>query len=40
MLLSDNIKHIYTTDDENLEEYYKVVKPWKCTNKQKEFMMT
>ena len=39
MLLSDNIKIYYTTDDENLEEYYKVMKPWKFTNEQKEFMM-
>ena len=36
-VLKDNIW--LNTDDENLEEYYKVVKPWKCTNKQKEFMM-
>jgi hypothetical protein len=40
MLLSDNIKICYTTDGEDLEDYYKVMKPWKYTNEQKEFMMT
>ena len=40
MLLSDNIQICYTTDGEDLEDYYKVMKPWKYTNEQKEFMMT
>ena len=44
MLLSNNIKYIYgkstTNDNEELKEYYKNMKPWKNTKKQRDYILT
>ena len=40
--MSNNIKHIYgkTSDNEELNEYYLLNKPWKNTKLQREYMMS
>ena len=42
MLMSDNIKYLYGKDcnNEELEDYYKVMKPWKNTEKQRDYILT
>ncbi len=41
-LLSDNINYIYGNDFNNKEfdDYYKIMKPWKNTEKQREYILT
>jgi hypothetical protein len=43
MLLSDNIKYLYGNCDANneeLKEYYKIMKPWKNTITQRNYILT
>ena len=42
MLISDNIKYLYGKElnNEELEDYYKVMKPWKNTEKQRDYILT
>lgn len=43
MLLSDNIKYIYGSpvgDWEELQDYYKIMLPWKNTKKQRDYILT
>ena len=42
MLISDNIKYLYGNElnNEELEDYYKVMKPWKNTEKQRDYILT
>ncbi len=38
--ISDNIKNVYQHDEEELEDYYNVMKPWKNTKEQKDYILT
>ena len=42
MLLSNNNKYIYGKDcnNEELKEYYKIMKPWKNTIEQRNYILT
>ena len=42
ILLSDNIKYTYgnACNNEELEDYYKFMKPWKNTKQQREYIIT
>ena len=43
MLLSENIKYIYGTTfpkHEELPDYYKIMVPWKNTQKQRDYILT
>lgn len=40
MMVSNNIKNIYQPNCEELEDYYKFMKPWKNTDEQREYIIT
>ena len=43
MQMSDNIKHLYSTNScsgEELRDYYIIMKPWKNTKKQRNYILT
>ena len=41
LLMSDNIKYLYWKDfnNEELEDYYKINKPWKNTKEQRDYIL-
>ena len=41
MLISDNIKYLYgeVFHNKELEDYYKITKPWKNTQKQVNYIL-